>query len=1616
MPYYPHPSRFSPLLRPLLSPSLRPRIPPTPQPPSPNLPAIAAMRAAMVSASPRSAPLHALLLTRGRWTRGDRWREGIGWSESSAFRSRSILSRISLPTPVSPPSASSLAFSSSRSPSLRSPSSPFPTAPASVSTRASAPADTAAVAASASASSAAISHARPPSPPLYTPYGVRFVHSRRRRKHKARAAGATSSSASSSPKASSSSKLPPSSKPSSFATLSHGKRKLSAAKEREVIEWYRGHMERCKKLSARELVKNLDYSNLLGANPKFKNGKMTENGVNTLILKTKQQFPHEVVLCRVGEFYETVGFDACLLVEHAGLNPMGGVKPETVPRAGCPTQNLTQTLDSLTSHGLSAAILEEALDTAPAGGRAGSTGNKRKQRFLGGHAHPGSPYVYGFARHNIEIEFPEQQPILGIARTSATGYTVVSVWEMIFSYSVDTRLTEEAAVAKLRASGCHRCFVHSSVTGGGGWREQGAGGMLFSECAAKGYDKYEGDPVKSLLNKVRELYDLGTAPPFQQLLLPPPESRPRPLYVSTASQIGILPTQGVPSLPHRLLPDNAAGLSVCLAYLRSLLLHPPPPEVATSIQDACRRMFHLPVLPEFLCVPPSRLVKLISAEEATSTELLRVGALAQTFLDMLQDSSIASSSSSGGSSDSGDGGSSSSSSSGGSSGGSGGSGGGSGGISSSVAREGGLRQLAMDLLVPTQLACGLPLRVDTLAQDCEAVCALVNNVLLSDTAAAGGAGGAAAVAGKGVVEGEEEEEKEEEGEKAGKGYVMPPPLNVRRILEQRQAQERQETGGKLGEGEEERGKGSEEEEGEGDRGKAVSESEYEDMASFFEDMEGRWRGRVRYEHIKEECDRVARAAERYNEVVRRELMPFVNRSRNLSWKTSKASSKSVEIVAFRDHGVLLKGRIAKKLASPDDPVDPLHELSRLLEPAVDGKGKKMSDGWYSTPAVDEALIEYKEAVVAAHAAVVAALQQLSRDLQLYLRSIVAVANFGIVARTLDEHVRCCSHRGWIFPTLAPSLPPDNFPTSTTPPPSTASPPSATSPPTTSTPPSTISPHTLLLEDLIPYWLDHTVASPAVPNTLSLSSLALLTGPNGGGKSSLLRSVCAAALLASSGLMVPCLRAAHVPRFDSIVLRMMPADSPSDAKSSFQMEMMELRSITQDATPRSLVLLDELCKGTEPDKGACLVASALEFLDQSRCVGVLSTHFHRVLDLPLQLDRVVRLAMGVRRHEGEDGGMEPTWKVTEGECRDSLAFEVAVGEGVPAAVVDRAAVLLQHLQQQEAQLRHAHDLLVQQQQLDEGEKSGRDLGLGDTSVGGTGNGNGAAVATPVSALNSGGDRSSSDLGGGGKEVSAVGGDVSEGRGGLEEEEEAEGGSEGEEGEVEEEEVDGRIITRKRLRKNSGNSGGGGGALITSMALHDAVRLFEVTAADLMGRLQGRGVEQEGGASGSVLNNTAVAVCGDGQDMASQQHSGQDTGLSTQRVHSPLGSMGALGAGEAAVRGVGDGGVGVRAVVVMAGQMPSASVANHRSFVYLLCRPDGKFYVGETDQIVERIRQHRNSKLRESPVAIIPAPSKSAARFIETHLITRLRDAGMPLVNKADQKHRHFGSVGLLPPPF
>lgn len=118
-------------------------------------------------------------------------------------------------------------------------------------------------------------------------------------------------------------------------------------------------------------------------------------------------------------------------------------------------------------------------------------------------------------------------------------------------------------------------------------------------------------------------------------------------------------------------------------------------------------------------------------------------------------------------------------------------------------------------------------------------------------------------------------------------------------------------------------------------------------------------------------------------------------------------------------------------------------------------------------------------------------------------------------------------------------------------------------------------------------------------------------------------------------------------------------------------MSEIRSIISATSKRSLVLIDEICRGTETAKGTCIAGSIVETLDKIGCLGIVSTHLNGIFSLPLKAKNTMFKAMGTVY---VDGQTKPTWKLMDGICRESLAFETAKREGMPETIIQRAEEL------------------------------------------------------------------------------------------------------------------------------------------------------------------------------------------------------------------------------------------------------------------------------------------------------------------------------------------------------
>ena len=169
---------------------------------------------------------------------------------------------------------------------------------------------------------------------------------------------------------------------------------------------------------------------------------------------------------------------------------------------------------------------------------------------------------------------------------------------------------------------------------------------------------------------------------------------------------------------------------------------------------------------------------------------------------------------------------------------------------------------------------------------------------------------------------------------------------------------------------------------------------------------------------------------------------------------------------------------------------------------------------------------------------------------------------------------------------------------------------------------------------------------AVSNDVRVDGVTLLTGPNMAGKSTILR---AAAALRSSP------RAAYTSRasrrgapFDSLVVRMSSTDSPAEGLSSYAVEMAEVGQMLDVVTPRSLVFIDELGRGTEASHGTAMAGAVIEALDAAGARGVFATHLHGLLDLDLDLSPFARRAR-METAIGAGGRVAPTWRMVPGSA-------------------------------------------------------------------------------------------------------------------------------------------------------------------------------------------------------------------------------------------------------------------------------------------------------------------------------------------------------------------------------
>jgi DNA mismatch repair protein MutS len=218
-------------------------------------------------------------------------------------------------------------------------------------------------------------------------------------------------------------------------------------------------------------------------------------------------------------------------------------------------------------------------------------------------------------------------------------------------------------------------------------------------------------------------------------------------------------------------------------------------------------------------------------------------------------------------------------------------------------------------------------------------------------------------------------------------------------------------------------------------------------------------------------------------------------------------------------------------------------------------------------------------------------------------------------------------------------------------------------------------------------VERRVSDAFVPNDVVLNStdrqLVILTGPNMGGKSTYLRQTALLAILAQMGSFVPA-REAKLSIVDRIFARVGASDNITRGQSTFMVEMQETATILHTATTRSLVILDEIGRGTATFDGLSLAWAVAEHLassDRVRPKTIFATHYHELTDLSDALPGVVNCHTAAREYKDDIIFLH---KVVLGRSDRSYGIQVARLAGLPPAVVRRATEILQSLEHDELQ--------------------------------------------------------------------------------------------------------------------------------------------------------------------------------------------------------------------------------------------------------------------------------------------------------------------------------------------
>lgn len=209
----------------------------------------------------------------------------------------------------------------------------------------------------------------------------------------------------------------------------------------------------------------------------------------------------------------------------------------------------------------------------------------------------------------------------------------------------------------------------------------------------------------------------------------------------------------------------------------------------------------------------------------------------------------------------------------------------------------------------------------------------------------------------------------------------------------------------------------------------------------------------------------------------------------------------------------------------------------------------------------------------------------------------------------------------------------------------------------------------------------------VPNDAKLGKeekIAIITGPNMAGKSTYMRQVALIVLMASIGSFVPA-KQADIPICDRIFTRVGASDDLASGQSTFMVEMSEVSNILRNATENSLLILDEIGRGTSTFDGLSIAWAVVEYLAREiKAKTLFATHYHELSVLEGKLENVKNYCIAVSKEQGE---IQFLRKIMPGGADESYGIDVAKLAGVPAPVLDRAREISAFLNEKDLSLQH-----------------------------------------------------------------------------------------------------------------------------------------------------------------------------------------------------------------------------------------------------------------------------------------------------------------------------------------